>query len=707
MKIPIRKVISVAALVWVVLTTGCRSYTYKLAHGDPQGHKLGLSFAREDRMERSVDSMYRTSLPEIVEITDDNGKSYKIVQSVQNEDGTSSPFFELRGVTVVARNRNIAERNGKINMDFIVTVPKPLIDRKWQLRVYPRAFKQGDERIDLDPIVLSGADFLKKQKEGYEQYKRFIASIVPDSLYWREMINQKGVQKALADLENDYYRAWKKDLLMQNEWIDWREKINRRYMLFNSEMKRNRSSIDPETSLLAVLPAYWLERDFTKRVVPTTFAEYAWGNKSIVKKTVTPEDSLEINRKFTLIHKIAENERKREQQEAMYRKMVRFPHVAARLDTIVDGGNEFRYYYTQELMADSHIKRIDLVLNGEVVAIDESRYDVPRSDTLTYFVSAMVDFLDEAPRYKTKVIYRNELKSVSAKIDFKVGSSVIDPDLSQNKSELERVREFAGDLERVGEFVLDSLSLVGYASPEGSSLSNRLLSQRRTEEIKRYVEREHLFGRLPHIYSRTGGENWEGFSSWITDTVHGIDPMVQQSLLSLISSIKDEDQREERIRSQYPSLYTRLREDCYPTLRTTEFRFYTHRANMVKDTVHTNVIDEEYNKGRELLRQREYRAALEILSSYEKDFNLAVCALSLGHNAQARRILESYCDLRNSDVQYLLAIVYMRLGEAKKSLEYLLKSTDQDRRKIFRAQLDPELNKLIKEYKLFGDVLEF
>lgn len=68
--------------------------------------------------------------------------------------------------------------------------------------------------------------------------------------------------------------------------------MNQRYMLFNRKMERNRSTIDPETSLLAVLPAYWLERGHTNQSVPNSFAEYAWGNKGVVKREITAEDSL-------------------------------------------------------------------------------------------------------------------------------------------------------------------------------------------------------------------------------------------------------------------------------------------------------------------------------------------------------------------------------------------------------------------------------
>lgn len=47
------------------------------------------------------------------------------------------------------------------------------------------------------------------QKKGYLQYQAFVSSIIPDSLYLKEMFNQKGYKRAMEELENEYYQAWK------------------------------------------------------------------------------------------------------------------------------------------------------------------------------------------------------------------------------------------------------------------------------------------------------------------------------------------------------------------------------------------------------------------------------------------------------------------------------------------------------------------
>lgn len=127
---------------------------------------------------------------------------------------------------------------------------------------------------------------------------------------------------------------------------------------------------------------------------------------------------------------------------------------------------------------------------------------------------------------------------------------------------------------------------------------------------------------------------------------------------------------------------------------------------MVQDTIHTTVVDEEYNKGRELLRDRKYKEALAILSEYPNDFNLAVAQMSLGYNMQAQNILERI-ENPNSDTLYLLAIIYSRNNQVQKAVDALLRSAELEKKKVFRAQLDPELNRLIEQYDLFHDDLNF
>ena len=45
-----------------------------------------------------------------------------------------------------------------------------------------------------------------------------------------------------------------------------------------------------------------------------------------------------------------------------------------------------------------------VTLQGQVLAVDDSAYRLPPSDTLSYVVSSMLSFVDTMPRYRIKVI---------------------------------------------------------------------------------------------------------------------------------------------------------------------------------------------------------------------------------------------------------------------------------------------------------------
>lgn len=124
-------------------------------------------------------------VPEQIAWTDDKGERHIVTRaekdSVTGEEITS---VELSEITVMARSKQVAERNGKINLDFVVTVPGELVSNKWQLQLAPVAYKPSDT-LYLDRIFLSGADFAKMQKRGYMRYQAFINSIIPDSLSCR------------------------------------------------------------------------------------------------------------------------------------------------------------------------------------------------------------------------------------------------------------------------------------------------------------------------------------------------------------------------------------------------------------------------------------------------------------------------------------------------------------------------------------------
>ena len=597
--------------------------------------------------------------------------------------------ISLADVTIVAKSRNIPERAGKISLDFKVEVPASLINNKWQIRLTPYADKNG-RIIEFDKILLSGAQFIKQQSKGYQMYQNFINSIIPDSAYMQYLFDSKGYQKALFDIEEQFYYSWQKDLLSQQRFVDWRSIRNKRHLLFNGLMERNRSTVNPK-SWKKVLPQYWLERDLSE--APGRWNNYLSPEYKLEQKTITAEDSIEISKRFFDYKRMMENERKKALIDDKYKEYIRFPRESCKLDTVIQVGDKFEYYYSQKIDADEAIKKINVMINGEVIALDESRYKLPQTDTLTYYISSMVQFLDRSPKYKRIIVSRHAQTNMTAYITYGVGSTKFIESIGKNKAEIDRVLETLHSLTYSGELVLDSVNMIATASPEGDNFANKKLSGLRANELKQYLmkrtdDTESLALFKPYAL----GEDWDKLTELIR-----MDANIRNrsEILAAISSTGSNDLKESLLR-KYPD-YPYIRKELYPQLRAVNFKFHLHRKEMIKDTIHTSVIDTAYMDAIKLLENRKYSAALATLDEY-RDYNTGVCLMSLGYDQRAIEVLQGLP--QNDNTYYLLAILYVREKRIKEAVEAFEKACQLEPSKWYRGQLDPEINQIITDFKL-------
>ena len=664
-------------------------------------HKLARVRISQPQMKEAVaDTGFR--LPRQITWTDDKGKEHIVTEATKDSvTGEYITQMELSEITVVAKSKQVAERNGKINLDFIVTVPGELISNKWQVQLTPVAYKSADT-LYLDRIFLSGADFAKMQRKGYMRYQAFMNSIIPDSLYLQKLFDEKGYRKALAELEEEYFQAWKHEVISKERWIDWSDKANARFALFNYRMERNKQAIAGYNSILEYLPAYRLRREMDGKYIPSKWKIFAEGNYKIRTRNITPEDSASITRRFTDYAKMAENQKRKEQAGEMYEKYVRFPYEAARLDTVIKEGDNFVYYYKQELPATENTKKIDLTLDGQILSKDETKTQLPPSDTITYFISSMVQFLDRSPRYKKKIITRKDEVNLRAYVTYKSGATEFSEDIGDNRAEIDKVFETIHGINYTGEFLIDSIRMTATSSPEGSADMNLFLSKGRALALKKYLalrsdDRE---GVDTLFRPRWIGEDWNR----LHELVLADDSLENKTyLLRIMKETDNPDSREYALR-KYPADYMRIRGKHYPLLRGVEFKFHLHRRNMLQDTIVMPVIDTTYMQAVKMIEDRQYRQALAILDvSYPDDYNTAVCLMSLGYDKRALEIMTEQAD--TSDRNYLLAILYSRLKREEDALKMYVKSCDQDASKIWRGRLDPEINKLIVTYNLYKDEL--
>ena len=587
-------------------------------------------------------------------VRDDEGREMIIMKAIKDEETGEMVANEvIRAATITARFRNVAERNGKVDLAFQVIVPPSMMDSKWQLRFYPDMFVLGDS-IRLDPVIITGAAYRKAQLRGYELYDRFLSRIVRDST---KFINVRQLEIFLKRYIPQIY-AYKGDSTFVSEEV-----------FYSAYGVSQRQAVEHYTN------------KFARNM----------------------------------------NERRKNRMDKMYRKYVKVPIVteSIRLDSvIVSSDGEFVYNYVQTINTRPKLRKVDIILSGDIYEEAKRIYAIPKSEPLTFYISSISAFTDNTERYLTKVIERRASANTEAHIDFKVGKSDVVPDFGNNAYEIELIKRTLSSLVRNEVFDLDSIIVSATASPEGSYALNSSLAQKRSESVSAYFEdfmveyRDSLemtaglvenmdetwtdtIPEAPAIRftPRCIPENWTDLDDLVLADVVMNDG--QKKLYQDIRTERNPDVRESRLRQT--GSYTYIKETLYPKLRTVKFNFYLHRKGMVKDTVHTTVLDSTYMRGVQALRDMDYAGALLLLKPYN-DFNTAVAYIGTDRNANAMRILEK---LEKTDkVNYLLAVLYSRQGDFEKAVECYVKSCRQNPSYVFRGNLDPEISVLIKTYGL-------
>ena len=581
----------------------------------------------------------------------DGDREILIMKAIKDEDGEMVAHDVIDAAVVTARFRNVAERNGRVDIEFQVIVPQNMQDSKWQLRFRPQMYILEDT-LNLDPVIITGADYRKAQLRGYQQYEKFLSTIVTNP----------------------------------DEFVNW-------YLL-----------------------ELFIERNIPQLYAFKTDSTYVSDEEFASVYGVTEREAIEH---YTDDLAKRANNKRISRREKMYRKYVKVPIVTdgLRLDTVIQTlGGDFIYRYVQPIKTRPKLRKVDVVLSGDVYESDTKIYDIPQSDPLTFYISSLSAFVDNREKYLTKIIERQVNENTACYIEFSSGSFTVDEKMGNNPGEIGRIKDNLVTLMSSDEFVIDSIAVTSSASPEGTISYNDRLSRRRSEGISEYftqwmnhyrdsLEAERGFQvdeegniiiekrREVPMLGRSSGENWRMLDRLVEkDTVMS---EAEKEKYFKSADIKDIDKREKSL--QALECYRHMRKSLYPRLRTVRFDFHLHRKGMVKDTVHTTVLDTAYMNGVQAIRDRDYERALTALRPYN-DYNTAIAYLCMDYNASAMQILESL--ERTAQVNYMLAVLYSRKGDEEKAVECYVRSCSQDPTYVHRGNLDPEISVLIRRYGL-------
>ena len=625
--------------------------------GCSSGRKIGalrsgqvsasLSLPREQSALPEVDTaeLQRDTMT----VTDLNGREVTIMNAVKDENGEMVATDVLKAATVTARFRNVAERHGKVELCFQVIVPEAMQDSRWQLRFYPMMFLLGDSTA-LANVVITGKDYRQEQLRGYQHYERFLKSIIDDP--------------------DHFIRHHQLEVFIRRN-IPQLYRFRRDSSFVSEEQFQSSYGVSGEQAI----------RHYTRMM------SLRWNNRKISRK------------------------------DLVFKKRVKVPiqTEGLRLDTVIQQPNgDFIYDYVQEVAVRPKLKKVDITLEGEIYEQADPVFRIPRSKPLTFYISSLSTLADGTERYLKRILERRVEANTACYIDFGAAQSDIDPELGNNASEIGRIKQNLRSLVENEVFEMDSITVTASCSPEGDWAYNERLSRRRSEAVSTYfgrfvrdcvdsLRREQgavfdLDGSLEttrqdiRFIARSDPENWR-----MLDELVRIDSLLLPEQKSRYESLRDREPDARERLLQEESFYPHLREKLYPRLRTVRFGFFLHRKGMLKDTVHTTVLDTAYMQGVQAIRDRDYERAVTLLRPY-KDYNTAVAYCSMDYNASALSILETLP--RDDKVNYLLAIVYSRRGDERSAVECYIRSCQQNPSMIHRGNLDPEISQLIRLYGL-------
>ena len=510
---------------------------------------------RAERQERQQD--YR---PQVVKLQRDSNTLF-LAPVDMLADGERVMSFQIEQVTVVAKMRSIPERNGRVVLDFIVTLPKQLLGKSRSVVITPILHKPN-ESVPLEDLVIRGGRFSLLQERDYWQYETYVERFHPDTVG----------------------------------------------------------------------------------------------------------------------------------REAAFNRFVKFPYPEdVRLDSLVESRSTVTYYYSQEVKTDETSKKMLVTLQGQVLAVDDSAYRLPPSDTLSYIVSSMLSFVDTVPRYRIRIVDKYLTVEDRNYIQFFVGDTRVVDTLGDNWRQLDKITGLMRQIVEQQEFWVDTITLTAASSPEGAYAFNDRLSQGRAAALKRYLVRRYGKSIDTMLSVQWVAEDWAELTNRIRTDREIIN---RDAILELIAAEKNPDRREQAIRLRFPKEYAYIRSVIYPQLRAVNFRYNLRRKGMVKDTIHTTELDTAYARGVELLQKRKYAKALYILNDYN-DRNTVVAHLSLDHNERAMELLATMP--KDAVTEYLRAIACSRLGRKEEGRRHFLEACRLDERMEYRGNLDPEIAELLKQ----------
>lgn len=285
-----------------------------------------------------------------------------------------------------------------------------------------------------------------------------------------------------------------------------------------------------------------------------------------------------------------------------------------------------------------------------------------------------------APVSETVKMRRIEGK---AYINFPVNRTEIYPDYMVNPVELRKITSSIDTVRFNPDATVKSITLTGFASPEGPYANNVRLAQGRTEALKEYVRGQYTF---PSDVFHTDyvPEDWAG----LRDSVAVSYLPDRNEILDFIDNGNvPVEVRNDRLMKRFPASYKFLLKNVYPSLRHTnyaidyELKSFTdvdEIRRVMKERPQNLSLNEFYIAANSYPKgSPEADAVFELAATYfpnddVANLNAANASMSQGDYKRARMLLERIPD--SPEATYALGVLSALEGDYPAALEGMEKA---------------------------------
>lgn len=154
-----------------------------------------------------------------------------------------------------------------------------------------------------------------------------------------------------------------------------------------------------------------------------------------------------------------------------------------------------------------------------------------------------------------------------AYVSFPVNKTEIYPDYMINRQELRKIMSSIDTVKNDPDATVRSITLTGYASPEGPYANNVRLAKGRTEAVKNYVARQYDFPASVY-HTNSVPEDWAG----LRDSIAASHLEDKSAMLDFIDyGNVPIEKRNDVFRTRFPRSYAYLLKNVYPWLRHTDY----------------------------------------------------------------------------------------------------------------------------------------